>query len=98
MESLCAEVPVIGTDIRGTRDLLDDDCGLLVRVGDVEGLARAMTWILDHPQEARLLGRRGRAKMHHFDLKTVIRLHEDLYQKALGVRAEPSDTLTGVSP
>lgn len=36
MESLCLGVPVIGSRIRGTRELLDGGSGILVDVGDVD--------------------------------------------------------------
>ncbi len=51
MESLCLEVPGIGTDIRGVRDLLEGGCGLIVPVGDAWSLAEAMDFVLEHPEE-----------------------------------------------
>ena len=42
MEAMCLGTPVIGSDIRGTQDLLRDDAGLLFPVGDVEALTTAM--------------------------------------------------------
>lgn len=83
MESLCLEVPVIGTNIRGVQDLLKGGCGLLVKVGDVEGLALAMAWMLDHPEEAREMGRRGRKHMVGYDLRHILRLHEELYAEVV---------------
>jgi glycosyltransferase involved in cell wall biosynthesis len=83
MESLSLEVPVIATDIRGSRDLVGADCGLLVPVGDTAALARAMQQLLDHPEQAAAMGKRGRAKMAAFDLQTVLKLHEELYRTAL---------------
>ena len=41
MEAMSLGTPVIGTDIRGTRDLLEDGHGLLVPPRDVEALARS---------------------------------------------------------
>ncbi|MDZ7959734.1 MAG: glycosyltransferase [Aulosira sp. DedQUE10] len=82
MESMCLETPVIGTDIRGTKDLLAEGCGLLVKVGDVEALAEAIAWVLDHPQAARTIGKRGRERMANYDLRHVIKLHEALYTEA----------------
>lgn len=84
MESMCQAVPVIGTQIRGTTDLLTDGRGLLVPVGDVRRLADAMAWILDHPTEARALGERGRDAMAAYDISNIVRLHEDLYESILG--------------
>ena len=79
MESLCMEIPVIGTEIRGTRDLLEGGNGLLVKLGDINGIASAMTWILDHPEEAQQMGKRGRENMVNYDLPHILKLYEDLY-------------------
>jgi glycosyltransferase involved in cell wall biosynthesis len=84
MESLCMETPVIGTDIRGTRDLLEEGCGLLVKVGDIEAIAAAMAWILDHPAEARIMGKKGRERIAEYDLKHIVKRYEDLFVEALG--------------
>jgi len=86
MEALSLGIPVIGSDIRGTNDLLAGDCGLLVELGDIEGLVNAMTWVLENPEEASAMGQRGRSKMKNScDVKAIIKLHEALYAKALGV-------------
>ena len=84
MESLSLEVPVIGADVRGIRDLLDGGTGILFEVGDVDGLAHAMTWILDHPNQAREMGVQGRVKMARHDICSILMLHEALYHEALG--------------
>jgi glycosyltransferase involved in cell wall biosynthesis len=83
MEALSLETPVIGTKIRGIHDLVQDDAGLLVSPGDTSALANAISWILDHPAEARAMGRRGRTRMQLFDINRVICAHEDLYARAL---------------
>lgn len=93
MESLCMETPVIGTDIRGIRDLLKASCGLLVKVGDVKGLANALSWMLDHPEEAHAMGKRGKVHMANYNLKHIIKLHETLYSQAMDERID-SDCLT----
>ncbi|MEG3971433.1 glycosyltransferase [Microcoleus sp. T2B6] len=83
MESLCMEVPVIGTEIRGTRDLLKDGNGLLVKLGDVKEIAKAMAWILDHPKEAQEMGKRGREDMVNYDVPHILDLYGNLYSEAL---------------
>ena len=60
MEALSMETPAIGTDIRGTHDLLADGCGLLAPLGQTERLTQAMAWVLDHSMEARTMARRAR--------------------------------------
>lgn len=83
MESMSLEVPVIGTKIRGTQELLEGGCGLLVEVGDIEGIAQAMAWVLDRSEEARMMGKRGRERMATYDLRHVIKLHESLYTEII---------------
>ena len=83
LESLALEVPTIGTKIRGTQDLLTGGCGRLVDVGDVDGLAAAMTWILDRPEEAAKMAQRGYDRISEYDLDVIIKLHEQLYGNAL---------------
>jgi glycosyltransferase involved in cell wall biosynthesis len=84
MESMSLEVPVIGTDIRGTRELLTGGCGLLVPVGRPAELAAAMDWLLQHPREAAAMGYQGRLRMQQeFSEQNIVRLHEGLYARAL---------------
>jgi glycosyltransferase involved in cell wall biosynthesis len=83
MESFCLDTPVIGTNIRGTRDLLAEDRGLLVTVGDIKAIAAAMNWILDNPQKSQLMGQKGHEYMSNYDIKNILKLHQDLYEQAL---------------
>jgi len=84
MEALNLATPVIGTDIRGIRDLLSDGGGLLIPVGDVEKLSQALIWMADHPDEAQKMGLQGQAGMARYDLQYLIALHESLYAEVLG--------------
>ncbi len=83
MESLALYLPTIGTKIRGTQSLLADDCGLLVDVGDITGLAAAIAWIIDRPEAAQAMAKRGREHLNTYDLPSIIQLHEQLYAQAL---------------
>lgn len=85
MESLSLEVPAIGTEIRGVKDLIEGGCGILTPVGDPPAMTRAMSYILEHPQEARAMGRKGRERMAAYDTQHIIALHEELYARALGM-------------
>lgn len=83
MEAMCLEVPCIGSNIRGTSDLLEGGRGLLVDVQDVGGLRAAMAWILENPDAARAMASKGRAHMAEYDIHNIIRMHEALYEQAL---------------
>ncbi|WP_373541110.1 glycosyltransferase family 4 protein [Chamaesiphon sp.] len=84
LESLALETPTIGTNIRGTKDLLADGCGLLVEVSDVAGLAAAMAEILDRPAAAAQMSQRGYERIGDYALESIVQLHEQLYAQALG--------------
>jgi len=62
-ESLSLGVPVIGSDIRGTCELLEGRCGIIYHLGDINRLTEGMNWVLHHAEEAAEMGSRGRAKM-----------------------------------
>jgi glycosyltransferase involved in cell wall biosynthesis len=84
MEALCLEVPVIVTRVRGTDELVArSGGGLLADVGDVDRIADALAWMLAHPKESAAMGRRGRAAMTDYDVRSIITLHEALYAEAL---------------
>lgn len=84
MESLYLETPVIGTNIRGTRDLLEGGSGFLVKVGDEEAIAQSMAQVLDNPEKALLMGKQGRERMADYDLPTILKQYESLYLEVLG--------------
>ena len=87
MEALALETPVIASTARGDRELVGDD-GFLVEVGDVDGYAVAMDWLIEHPDERAEMGRRGRRRMvAGYDVRLVIRLHDELYAAMLAERS-----------
>ncbi|MEO0928172.1 MAG: glycosyltransferase family 4 protein [Cyanobacteria bacterium J06643_13] len=84
MEAFCAATPVIGTKVRGIQDLLSDNCGLLVEVGDVAALAQGMKRMVDEPNLASELGANGRQKIAAYDVQKIIEQYSQIYQQALG--------------
>ena len=83
LESLALETPTIGTKIRGTQDLLEGGCGLLVDVGDVDGIAAAMATILGSPAAATQMSKLGYERISEYELDSIVQLHEQLYARAL---------------
>lgn len=64
MEAMATELPVIGTDAGGVRELIDDGTGgLLVPPEDAEALAAAMVRVMRDPDLRRALGRAGRQRI-----------------------------------
>lgn len=56
-------LPVICTNFTLWRELIIDkyNCGICVEPGDIDQIKKAMVWILNNPDEARLMGERGRS-------------------------------------
>jgi len=86
LEAWCYGVPVIGARAGGIPDVITDGSdGLLVRFGDVAGLAQAIRSILDDRALARRLGAAGREKT----LRSLTWDH--VYARARAVYAEVCD-------
>ena len=99
IEAMAAGVPVIATDVGGVGELISDrrfrnselsegefeiyERGLLVRKGDVKGFAKGLKYLLEHPEEGREMGRRGReySLAHHTKEKLVSNM--DLLYRSL---------------
>ncbi|HEY0443568.1 MAG TPA: glycosyltransferase family 4 protein [Candidatus Limnocylindrales bacterium] len=86
MEALALEVPVIASAARGNAELVGDD-GVIVPIGDVAGLARAMDRFASEPEAARALGRRARPRIvERYDIRAIIARHVDLYDGLVAAR------------
>jgi len=81
LESMSMGVPVVGSRIRGIRDLVgDDECGVLCPVGDAGAFATAIDALLDDPERSAALGRRGRERVKAYTVDRVLDAYDDLYR------------------
>lgn len=82
-------LPVIATDIRGCRQVVDHGwSGLLVPPGDVDRLVDALLVVAGDGDRRRAMGERGRAKaVAEFDQQRVIDLTLGVYEGLLAVRS-----------
>ena len=86
LEALSMGVAVIGSRIRGTTDLLERNAGLLLKVGDIDGLAKAMHLVIHDAAATAAMGRAGREQSEQYDLSHILCMHEDLYHEVLEQR------------
>ena len=64
LEAMAAGVPVVATDVPGTRDLIEHEAsGYLFAPGHRAGLARWAEYLLNHPDAARQIGAAGRQRV-----------------------------------
>ncbi|KXA99223.1 hypothetical protein AKJ42_03550 [candidate division MSBL1 archaeon SCGC-AAA261C02] len=56
-----ASLPIVGPEFGEIGQMVrEEKCGILVDTTDPEEIAKAITFLLEHPEEARALGKRGR--------------------------------------
>ncbi|MGC8691194.1 MAG: glycosyltransferase family 4 protein [Caldisericum sp.] len=85
MEAMAMEKPVVAYNIRGVRDLVEDGVnGFLLPFGDIEGLANKIIYLMENPEIAKEMGRRGREKIEkEFSLKIILKDMKNLYKEIL---------------
>jgi glycosyltransferase involved in cell wall biosynthesis len=85
MEASASAVPVVATDIRGCRQVVDHGVsGLLVPVRDADALAKAIEELVDDPPRRRTMGEAGRRRAEaHFDDRQVIARTLAVYRRLL---------------
>jgi glycosyltransferase involved in cell wall biosynthesis len=88
MEAAAMGVPVIATDIRGCRQVVDDGRnGLLVPLRDVDALCASIEYVATRPDVRARMGAAGREKaLQDFDQERVIAITLETYEHALAAR------------
>jgi glycosyltransferase involved in cell wall biosynthesis/ribosomal protein S18 acetylase RimI-like enzyme len=83
MEAAASGLPVVATDIRGCREVVEDGVnGLLVPVRDPASLAKAIQTIGDDPQLRAKLGKAGEERARRlFDESAIVGIVLDAYRQ-----------------
>ncbi|USG67139.1 glycosyltransferase family 4 protein [Brevibacillus ruminantium] len=84
-EYMAAGIPVIASDFPLWREFVaKENCGVLVNPQNVDAIARAIQELLDDPDEAQAMGRRGRSVVEErYNWEAEGRSLTALYQKLL---------------
>lgn len=74
---------MIAYDVDGAPEVCQNErTGLLVKAGDSRALRAAAQWMIDHPNERRVMGERGREVVRvEFDWRTMNTHLLDLYHR-----------------
>jgi glycosyltransferase involved in cell wall biosynthesis len=83
IEAMMSGLPVVATDIRGSREeVVANDTGLLVPTRDAAELAKTFARLLTAPAEARAMGEAGRRRaLQLYDERKVVALQIDTIQR-----------------
>ncbi|HZQ87777.1 MAG TPA: glycosyltransferase family 4 protein [Acidimicrobiales bacterium] len=89
LEAMRAGLPVVATDVIGTRDaVVHGVTGVLVTPGDPAAVAEAVRWMLDAPQTAASFGRAGAARVaDRFDVAAMGAALDELYLRSTAALA-----------
>jgi glycosyltransferase involved in cell wall biosynthesis len=86
LEAMAAGLPVIATDVGGTRDAAGG-AAVLVPPDDPRALAEALAAILEAPEQATVLGEAARRRvLSRFGIQLVARRHLELYREVAAAR------------
>lgn len=92
VEAAAAGLPVIGTDVGGVSEMLQDGTtGLLVPLHDKAALTAALTALVDDPQRRRAMGQAGLQAVHagdRFTLDGLAQRTESCYERWLAERTQ----------
>ena len=82
MEAAAMGLPIVATDIRGCRQVVEPGTtGLLVPVRDSGAIATALRTLVDDPALRAAMGASGRARaQEHFDERRVVKVVMDTYR------------------
>lgn len=84
LEGMAAGLPVVATDVGGVRELLapdqTDKAGMVVPVYDYQAMAQAIIYLIEHPDEAKIMGQNGRHRADNlFSLNHCAQRHWQIY-------------------
>ena len=85
MEAAAAGRPVVATDVRGSRDVVEDGrTGFLVPVGDNSATARKIVFLLKNPEQAAQMSSAALQKSRNYELEAIVKEMSVIYHRFLG--------------
>jgi N-acetyl-alpha-D-glucosaminyl L-malate synthase BshA len=84
LEAMACKVPVITSNAGGLPELnIDDFCGYMCNVGDVEDMANKAITILTNEDTLRYFKENALKRAQDFDLKKILPMYIDYYNEVL---------------
>ena len=87
LEAMASGVPVVAFDVGGVRELLADGagglCGVCVPQGDVAGMVRETSHLLENLSKRERLAQAAQRKVAAYTLEVCSHAHEKAYRAAV---------------
>jgi len=82
-EAMASGLPIVANKVDGAPEAIEEGMnGFLTSVGDIRGMAGKIISLLDNPEMAKEMGRKGREKVFpEFDIDLMVEKINDLYQE-----------------
>jgi hypothetical protein len=81
VEAMAAGKPVVASNVGGIPDLVQHDYnGLLVAPGDEKALAASIKQLINNPEQAKLMGQRGKELCNQFSVESMVEKIDNLYE------------------
>jgi len=85
-EALACETPVVAFDAGATAEVVGPG-GILVPPRDVDGMAKAVSFLLQNPEKRKSMGEAGRQHViHEFSVEAMLKSTLEAYERFLGVK------------
>jgi glycosyltransferase involved in cell wall biosynthesis len=96
IEAMAAGVPTVSTAAGGVPELIENGKeGFVVPLGDLNGLAKSMAFLLSHEKVRRSMGAAAaRRAKENFDVAVMIKAYQDLYETLPFRQRPPSESTT----
>jgi glycosyltransferase involved in cell wall biosynthesis len=83
-QAMAMGIPIVATKVDGTPEaVIHNVNGFVTKPRDTKAMAKRIIYLLDYPQAANIMGKRGKKMVGEFDIRKMVRKQEDLYVKLL---------------
>lgn len=83
-QAMAVGIPIVATNVDGTPEaVIHKVNGFITKPRDTKAMAERIIYLLNHPQEAKQMGKQGEKRVREFDIRRMVRDQEDLYLKLL---------------
>lgn len=85
LEAMASGLPVVATSVGGIPEIIKDgENGFLIQPGDYRGLAEKITYLIEHPDARKEMGRRNRElAIKQYDFSRVVDDLDRIYQSLI---------------
>jgi glycosyltransferase involved in cell wall biosynthesis len=83
-QAMARGIPIVATRVDGTPEaVIHNVNGFVTKPRDTRAMKERIIYLLDHPQEANMMGKQGKKMVGEFDIRRMVKKHEELYVKLL---------------